>query len=222
MARKKNKNQLLKQLRKQSRQVNKKLQKLRRGYDLNKAVKNPKTGKYERPKKEVERVSYKTGTWASKRLKNKLDTSKLRNVFKGGRITLTESLNITDLTAVKKAMDQFLSSETSTIKGIENVKEKTKKSLKATIEIDDEDFTDDELEFIYEMMGDEDITSLKENNYFASKSDISEIIIDARDMKDTEEEFISRLESYANSNDKYIQEKAISLYNKHIKNYIKE
>ena len=208
------KNQLYKQVQKQVIETNKRLEKLSRGYDVNKAVRNPKTGRYERASKEVKRVSYERGTWASKKLINRLETSTL-DAWSGGKVKISKDMTITQLRAVQKATNQFMTSKTSTLKGIQSVKESTKASLKATLSDEDmEEITEDEVETMYSMLSDDDFKFLSDK---VGASTAWSLIEDAKESNDTEKGWINRLNRYAfEINDVDMRAKALAIYNKYI------
>lgn len=156
---------------------------------------------------------YKSGTWASKKLANRLSTNKMKMWSKSGKIKLGKNPTKQQLIAVNKAINQFLSSQTSTKKGIQAVKRKQIESIRLRRSIEDEDFTEEDAEDFYDMFGDNDF------NYFAEKigaSKLQEIIYDAIKEDDSENDFLSRLELYIELNDLDIREKAIRLYNKYV------
>ena len=208
------KNQLYKQVQKQVIETNRRLEKLSRGYDVNKAVRNPKTGRFERASKEVKRVSYERGTWASKKLINRLETSTL-DAWSGGKVKISKDMTITQLRAVQKATNQFMTSKTSTLKGIQSVKESTKASLKATLSDEDmEEITDDEVETMYSMLSDDDFKFLSDK---VGASTAWSLIEDAKESNDTEKGWINRLNRYAfEINDVDMRAKALAIYNKYI------
>ena len=209
-----NKSDLYRQVQKQVRETNKRLEKLSRGYDVNKAVRNPKTGRFERVSKEVKRVSYDAGTWASKKLINRLETSTL-DAWSKGRVKIRENMTITQLRAVQKATSQFMASKTSTLKGIQSVKESTKESLKATLSDEDlGDITDSEVETMYNMLSDNDFKFLSDK---VGASTAWSLIEDAKESNDTEKGWINRLNRYAfEINDVDMRNKALAIYNKYI------
>lgn len=154
---------------------------------------------------------YGSRTWASKKLFNRLDASTLKAV-KRGRVNITKNMTMTQLTAVRNAVDQFLRSKTSTKKGIKQVSRQTKESIKRTLslerEIDDEDVED-----FWRMFEENDFM------YFAEKIDPSTlwiIIEDAKENNDSPEQFVERLRQYTTVNDLDEREKAIRLYNKYV------
>lgn len=208
------KNQLYKQVQKQVIETNRRLEKLSRGYDVNKAVRNPKTGRFERASKEVKRVSYERGTWASKKLINRLETSTL-DAWSGRKVKISKDMTITQLTALQKATSQFIASKTSTLKGIQSVKESTKASLKATLSDEDlKEITEDEVETMYNMLSDTDFKFLYDK---VGASTAWSLIEDAKESNDTEKGWINRLKRYAfEINDVDMKAKALAIYNKYI------
>lgn len=155
---------------------------------------------------------YKSGTWASKKLANRLSSNKM-NMWRKGKIQLGKNPTKAQLLGVNKAITQFLESQTSTKKGISQVKKQQIESIKRRRSIDDSEFTEQDAEDFYDMFGDNDF------NYFADKigaSKLQEIIYDAMRENDSEDDFLSRLELYIELNDLDIREKARRLYNKYV------
>lgn len=209
-----NKQELYKQVQKQVRETNRRLEKLSRGYDVNRAVRNPKTGRFERKSSEVKRISYDTGTWASKKLINRLETSTL-HAWSKGKVKIRENMTITQLRAVQKATSQFMASKTSTLKGIQSVKESTKASLKSTLSDEDiGEITESEVETMYNMLSDNDFKFLSDK---LGASTAWSLIEDAKESSDTEQGWINRLNRYAfEINDVDMRNKALAIYNKYI------
>ena len=155
---------------------------------------------------------YKSGTWASKKLANRLSSNKLNMWTKKGKIKTGKNLTKTQLIGVNKAINQFLNSQTSTKKGISTWKKNQVESIKLN-RSDDPDFTEEDAEDFFEMFGDNDF------DFFASKigaSTLQEIIYDAMRENDSEDEFVARLSLYIEINDLDIREKAIRLYEKYV------
>jgi hypothetical protein len=162
---------------------------------------------------------YKSGTWASKRLKTRLGTSKLRAWTKSGRVRLKSNLSKTQLTAINKALTNFLNSKTSTKRGIEDVKRKQIEKIKERLSLDDEEaeeITDEDAEFFYDMFGDNDFDDLSEK---IGASALQAAIEDAIEAEDSEDMFLQRLEWYGGveMQDLDLREKAIRVYNKYVK-----
>ena len=159
---------------------------------------------------------YKKGTWASKRLQNKLAT----NVIKGwnpksGKIKIPKNANRTQLRAINKAVVNFLNSKTSTKTGIKEVRERTIESLKGTLSTDLEEITTEEAETLYNMFGDNDFQEISNK---IGASTLQACIEDAIENNDDENTFIQRLGWYSSTefNDVDIRNAAISIYNKYV------
>lgn len=134
-------------------------------------------------------------------------------MWRKGKIQLGKNPTKAQLLGVNKAITQFLESQTSTKKGISQVKKQQIESIKRRRSIDDSEFTEQDAEDFYDMFGDNDF------NYFADKigaSKLQEIIYDAMRENDSEDDFLSRLELYIELNDLDIREKARRLYNKYV------
>ena len=156
---------------------------------------------------------YKSGTWATKKLANRLSSGKVKMWTKKGKIKIGKNPTRQQLLAVNKAATQFLNSQTSTKKGIADVKRKQIAAIKKRRNIEDEYFTEQDAEDFYEMFGESDF------RYFADKigdSLLQQIIYDAIRENDSEDDFIDRLSQYIEINDLDIREKAIRLYNKYV------
>lgn len=162
----------------------------------------------------LKQSGYRSGTWSSKKLKNRLQTSKI-GAWHRGKIKINENMTNTQLLGVQKKVNQFLVSKTSTPKGINKVRKKTIESLRITLSDEDsEKITSEDAEFHYEMLGNNDF------DYFNDKLGASTtwILIDeATEKNDTEEKWIERLGHYITLNDENVRNKAIRLYNKYIK-----
>lgn len=163
---------------------------------------------------------FKSGTWASKRLRNKLATYKLRAWTSSNRIKLKSNLTKTQLLAINKAVTNFLNSKTSTKKGIEEVREQQIENIKERLQVDDEtaeNMTYEEAEFFYDMYGDNDFNRLAEK---IGASALQAAIEDAIEADDTEDYFLQRLEWYGGveMQDLDLRAIAIRVYNKYVKN----
>ena len=155
---------------------------------------------------------YKSGTWASKRLANRLSQNKV-DMWKNGKIKVGKNPSKAQLIGLNKAINQFLRSKTSTKKGIEEVKRKQIESIRLRRSVEDEEFTEEDAEDFYDMFGNNDFA------YYADKigaSKLQEIIYDAIKANDLEDSFLDRLELYIELNNLDIREKAIRLYNKYV------
>ena len=168
--------------------------------------------------KSLEMSGHKTGTWASRKLVDRLSGSKLRAMTrtKKGRkrVKIKSGLTNTQLKTIQKSLNNFLKSETSTHKGIKNVREKTIESLKNTLSDDVHEMTYEEAEVLYDMFGNKDF------DYFVDKVGASEMWIhieEAIENNDSLSDFLTRLQMYAvELNDDDALERAERIYEKYV------
>lgn len=156
----------------------------------------------------------KSGTWASRKLKNRLSTKRLK-AWKFDRVNVGKNISTTDLKMIQKALEQFLNSKTSTKRGIEDAKDRVKESIKTTLNENGFDLTDEEADTFYSMLEDEDF------NYFADKvgaSTMWAIMDDAIEYNESDTKFANRIERYiVTINDLDTLDKVQNLYNKYIR-----
>lgn len=168
----------------------------------------------ERIKSLERRFAKGKGTWSIKLLKDKMDTDKI-GAWKNNRLRVTKDMSRTQLIAVQKASTQFLKSKTSTKKGVEEVREETKKSLYKTLKLQDDELTMSDIDDFYTILGDEDAKPfLKTDVMGASALEIA--ISDAVSFNDSEQQFLERLETFMNIADVELREKAKRLYKKYV------
>lgn len=158
---------------------------------------------------------YKKGTWSSKKLANRLGANKLKAWTKSGKIKLRKNMTKTQLLAINKATSQFLKSQTSTKKGINQTKKKTIESLRGTLSKDLEEMSYEDAEMFYEMFGEDNFQSIADK---IGASALQVVIEDAIEEDDSSDDFIKRLELYGgiSMNDEDIRKNANKLYNKYI------
>lgn len=225
-----NKNELRRKTEKLAKETNRRLARLEKGIDLNRGRYNPKTKRYERPDtivaynkkgkririKSKRIVSYNMGTWASKKLDDKIGKFIINN-----RVTIPKVVTLTELTALNKAMQNFLKSKTSTISGIQEVEKTTKQNISNILETDVDDILDnEEVETIYNFFEDSDFSYIiKEANI--PPSDLIIMMHTAKAENWTKERFISEIKNYNPDNtrllDLDIAEKLEGIYDKLIK-----
>lgn len=165
--------------------------------------------------KNLQRISKKSGTWASRKLKNRLTIKRLKAWSITGRVKVNKNLSVTDLKMIEKAINQFLASKTSTKRGIEEARNKVKESIKTTLNEEGYDLTDEEADTFYSMLEDDDF------NYFADKvgaSTMWAIMDDAIEYNESESKFINRIERYiATVNDLDTLDRVQGLYDKYLR-----
>lgn len=158
---------------------------------------------------------YKSGTWATKKLANRLSSNKLRMWSKGGKIKLGKNPSKAQLLAVNKAATQFLNSATSTKKGIKATRQKTIESLRGTLSSDVEEMSYEDAEKFYEMFGESNFQTLADK---IGSSALQACIEDAIEQGDSQDDFIKRLEWYGgvSMNDLDMRDAAQKLYEKYV------
>lgn len=164
--------------------------------------------------KGLNQAGYK-GTWASKKLSERLDTRVLNAWTKQGKIKIDKTLTNTQLKAIQKATQQFMTSQTSKVSGIKKVKESTLDSLRATLSKDIE-LDEMDVESAYEMLSNKDFDYFN-NADRVGASTMWALIEDAKEYDQSEDTFISRLlNMYDSSNDLDAIERAKRLYDRYI------
>lgn len=164
--------------------------------------------------KGLNQAGYK-GTWASKKLADRLDTKVLNAWTKQGKIKIDKTLTNTQIKAIQKATQQFMTSQTSKVSGIKKVKESTLDSLRATLSKDIE-LDEMDVESAYEMLSNKDFDYFN-NADRVGASTMWALIEDAKEYDQSEDTFISRLlNMYDSSNDLDAIERAKRLYDRYI------
>lgn len=154
-------------------------------------------------------------TWATKKLRDKLETEPLQAWSKTGRVKVNKSMTITQMKATIKATQQFLNSKTSTKSGIKQVKKTTIKQLAKSLGTDDEDLTNEEAETLYDMLSDDYVRDILK---YIPPSEFWALIEDAKEAGDSQESFISRISDYIEfGNDVNMRNKLIVIYEKYVK-----
>lgn len=156
-------------------------------------------------------------TWASKRLRNKLESEPIQAWTRSGRVRVNKKMTITQLKATIKATNQFLNSKTSTKRGIKEVRKKQIETIQSRFDIDDKDFTYEDAEDFYDIFSDEYSWILS----YMTPSEFQAMVEDAIENRDSENDWVKRLEDYITiGNDVDLRNKAIKLYRKFVEPYI--
>lgn len=154
-------------------------------------------------------------TWASKRLRNKLDIESLQAWTRTGRVKVNKSMTITQMKATIKATQQFLNSKTSRVKGVKEVRKTTISQIAKSLGTEEEELTDEEAETLYDLLSDDYVTDLTK---YIPPSELWAIIEDARESNDTEQQFVDRISDYIYfGNDSDMINKLKIIYEKYVK-----
>lgn len=159
---------------------------------------------------ETQRI-FGVNTWASKKLQERLsiDNIDVWSEF-NNKVTVGYIKDITKLKAIKKALNNFLASETSTVKGIKNVIRKQKKVL-GDIELDEDDLESNMT--MYDYMSDD---AFRDLSRYIPASELVAFLEYARESNLSESKFLDEVENYISfGNDEDMKERLINLYNKY-------
>ena len=155
-----------------------------------------------------------TNTWASKKLQNRLVADPLQAWTSKNRVRVNKSMNITQMRATLKAVNQFLNSKTSTKRGIKQIKKTTIKNIAISLGTDDEELTNEQAEVLYDMLSDDYVTDILR---YIPASEFWSLIEEAKEMKDSEQSFINRIKTYIEfGNDVDMVDKLSVIYNNYI------
>lgn len=154
-------------------------------------------------------------TWASKKLRNRLESEPIQAWTHSGRIKVNKSMSITQMRAVIKATEQFLVSKTSTVSGVKKVRKTTISGLARSLGTDEHELSNEEAETLYDMLSDDYVTDILR---YIPASDFWALVEDAKEQHDTESQFINRIKDYIDfGNDKDMVTKLTAIYIKYVK-----
>lgn len=160
------------------------------------------------------------GTYASRRLlklsKSSAFNYKRKRKFKF-KIRDIKSLNIQEQLFYLKKFEKFLKSPTSKVSGIKIAKGEVRKRVKQSLgEIAEKQLTDQDVEDFFDMMYDNQFTSITD---YISPSDEFAIISEAKEQNYSEDKFVNILVQTSNIENpsEDFRNKAIKLYNKYVK-----
>ena len=168
----------------------------------------------------LERAGYKD-TWASKTLYNKLDTPQI-DVIKNGRVDtskISKTKSMSNLAYIKKALNDFKASKTSTVKGIREREEDERMYIAELT--DNQEFADslssEEIGNIYEMFNSPDYKKLTESGMYDSL-EIFSFVAEAKQEDMGVRKFLQMVKTYSEDNMDYDTRNAFKdIYNKYVK-----
>lgn len=154
--------------------------------------------------------TFGANTWASKKLRNRLEAEKVQTFTDSGRISTSKNMSIGQMRATLKATQQFLNSKTSTITGIKEVREKQIKNLSIALETDEVDITYEQAEALYELFEHESWQWILK---YMTPSEFFAIVYETVEKNDGAENFIKRIERYIEvGNDVDLKLKILKIY----------
>lgn len=139
---------------------------------------------------------YGDESWGIKKLA-RLDTENTRLLTSKNRIRISKNMTERELRILKKEVKDWLSLETSTIKGVENVKKRQIQNIKANLSDDEVELSNNEAEALYQMFDDRDFTSVIKN-YSIPPSDLWVCIEEAKEKNVSESGWLDIIGRYIN------------------------
>ena len=158
---------------------------------------------------------YGEGSWAIHDLYGKLNMAR-GAITPFGQIRITKDMNQSQLNLVKRSIKEFNKSKTSTLRGIKQARENMVSGLKRSLSTtQDVDLSDKEIEALYKLVEDKDTRSTVEK---IGASDIWKLMIDAREKKQNQTDFLAKVKQYYNySNDQDVKNDLKDFYKKYVK-----
>ena len=154
-------------------------------------------------------------TWAVRKLRDKLESETVRAFSEHHNVLANKKMSITQLRAVNKALQQFMSSKTSTVAGIEEVRQEVIQKISKTLTEDrGRNISYDEAETLYNMFTDNDTDELIKDMGASAFWDVLE---SAKEASDSEEQFADRIARYAQREiDVDMRRKISNIYYKYV------
>ncbi len=158
---------------------------------------------------------YGENAWAIHDLYGKLNMAR-KAITPFGQIRITKDMSQAQLNLVRRSVKEFLKSKTSTLTGIRqaraNMISGLQKSLSSTQDVE---LSDREIEALYRLVEDKDTRGTVEK---IGASDTWKLLIDAREKKMNQTDFLARVKEYYNyTNDQDIKDDLKDFYKKYVK-----
>ena len=154
-------------------------------------------------------------TWAVRKLRDKLEAETVKAFSQHHNVLANKKMSLTQLRAVNKALQQFMSSKTSTVAGIEEVRQEVIQKISKTLTEDrGRNISYDEAETLYNMFTDNDTDELIKDMGASAFWDVLE---SAKEASDSEEQFADRIARYAQREiDVDMRRKISNIYYKYV------
>ena len=160
-------------------------------------------------------------SYASKTLFNKLDTPQI-DIVSNGRIDVSKinkSYSMSSLAYIKKSLNDFKASKTSTVKGILEREDDARKYIAELTENREfaDSLTKEEIGQVYEVFNSPDYKQLTESGMYDSL-EIFSFIVEAKEEKSGIRKFLSTIRTYSQEGLDYDTRIAFTnIYNKYVK-----
>lgn len=186
--------------------------------------KNPEL--YEEVRKLVKRANQRLvrlernfgiNSWGSKKLRNELDIETLNAWTSSNRIRFNKKMTETQLNAIKKATQSFLSSKTSRVKGVKQLQKKQIEGLRRSLSSPDLIVSVEDTETLYNFFGEDYATDITSK---LPGSDVIALMLEAKQTPQYRRRkyFFEQIENYIEfGNDVDMKRKLGKLYRKYVK-----
>ena len=153
--------------------------------------------------------------WAVKKLRDRLEAEPVKAFSEHHNVLANKKMSIVQLRAVNKALLQFMSSRTSTVSGIKEVRNEVIQKISKTLSEDrGRNISYSEAETLYNMFTDDDTDDFIRE---IGASEFWTIIENAKEAGDAEEQFADRIARYAQSEiDLDKRQKISNIYYKYV------
>ena len=131
--------------------------------------------------------------WAGNKLKEKTERN-IVDTWSSKGVKITRKTSEDSLKASIVAMNQFLKSETGTVKGVYDVMKRQQDTLRATLSTEDKEITAEESQAIYKLFDDKDFNFL--TKFVPQDSDLIAILVDTKEVNGTFDDFLRRCNFY--------------------------
>lgn len=165
--------------------------------------------------RKLEQYMGRANSWGAKNLRDKLSSEPVQAWTKGNRVSVSKNMTLSQMQATTQALQKFINnSKTSTIRGINKIRETTIENFRVSLGIDKK-LSREEGEFYYRLFEDTDY-SFFVPKYFTA-SDFDPLIQEAKEENYSVDEFVDLISAHLFGLDSELRERAIAFYNKYIK-----
>ena len=156
--------------------------------------------------------------WAGEKLKSRLNRAVLKNVSltsKGVRIK--PSMKKSERNAVMQALSNFLTSRTSTVKGVKSVMKRQQEGIRRALMTDNKNITMEESRVLYSFFGDRDFSY---TTSYIDESELFALMEDSKEHNDSKQQFVNRILNYITSGQDEDMKRALgNIYDKYVRTW---
>lgn len=152
--------------------------------------------------------------WSGENLKQKTEMSLISSWTSRG-IRVRRSMTPQQMKATLKAIENFLNSKTSSVRGIRQTIKRQQQGLQKTLSNEDITISTKESQTLYKFFEDKDFNYITR---YIGASDLFVLLEDAKDNNDNINQFLSRIENYILvGEDEDMRNSLESIYNRYVR-----